>query len=69
MSAWRKAPSIRSWSTLERRWTSCLAEASSEEHEWLSLLRDTHDLLDICRSTQSEFLRETLESEAEHVNR
>ncbi len=44
-------------------------EASAEELQWLSLLRDTHDLLDTCRATQSQFLRQTLESEAEQVNR
>ncbi len=45
------------------------AGAGEEQLQWLSLLRDTHDLLDICRSTQSDFLKETLESEAEQVNR
>jgi diguanylate cyclase (GGDEF)-like protein/PAS domain S-box-containing protein len=45
------------------------AEACSEDLQWLTLLRDTHQLLDICRSTQSDFLRQSLESEAETVNR
>jgi diguanylate cyclase (GGDEF)-like protein/PAS domain S-box-containing protein/putative nucleotidyltransferase with HDIG domain len=44
------------------------SKAGSEELQWLSLLRETHDLLDICRSTQSDYLKETLESEGEHVN-
>lgn len=45
------------------------AGAQAEELQWLSLLRDTHTLLDACRATQSEFLKETLETEAENFNR
>lgn len=44
------------------------AGAEAEELQWLSLMRETHELLDICRATQSDFLKETLESEAENVN-
>jgi len=43
------------------------SEASAEELQWLSLFRDTHELMDLCRATQSDFLRKTLESEAEQV--
>ncbi len=43
-------------------------EAGSEELQWLSLFRDTHELMDLCRATQSDFLRKTLESEADQVN-
>ena len=42
--------------------------ATAEELQWMSLLRDTHALLDACRSTQSEFLKESLETEAENFN-
>lgn len=35
-------------------------QAKAEEVQWLELLRDTHDLLDICRATQSEYLRAAL---------
>jgi diguanylate cyclase (GGDEF)-like protein/putative nucleotidyltransferase with HDIG domain len=42
--------------------------ASEEELQWVSLLRDTHDLLDICRATQSDFLKETLEAESEQFS-
>ncbi|MDG2222148.1 MAG: diguanylate cyclase [Rubripirellula sp.] len=34
----------------------------AEEQEWLNVLRDTHNLLDVCHATQSQFLRESLES-------
>ena len=44
------------------------SEAGSEELQWLSLFRDTHELMDLCRATQSDFLRKTLESEADQVN-
>ncbi|MAI32712.1 MAG: diguanylate cyclase [Rhodopirellula sp.] len=43
-------------------------EANGEELQWLSLFRDTHELMDLCRATQSDFLRETLETEANQVN-
>ena len=42
-------------------------EAGSEELQWLALFRDTHELMDLCRATQSDFLRKTLESEADQV--
>lgn len=38
-------------------------QASEEEPQWLQLLRDTHDLLDLCRATQSDYLRESLAGE------
>ncbi len=41
----------------------------SEEKQWLQVLRDTHELLDACRATQSQFLRESLESISERINR
>ena len=40
----------------------------TEEAQWLQVLRDTHELLDTCRATQSMFLRESLESVSERVN-
>ena len=40
----------------------------SEEAQWLQVLRDTHELLDVCRATQSMFLRQSLESVSERVN-
>jgi hypothetical protein len=43
------------------------SEASAEDLQWLSLFRDTHELMDLCRATQSDFLRKTLESEAEQI--
>ncbi|MAI73323.1 MAG: hypothetical protein CMM01_20805 [Rhodopirellula sp.] len=43
-------------------------EANEEELQWLSLFRDTHELMDLCRAIQSDFLRETLETEADQVN-
>ena len=42
-------------------------QASEENVQWLSLLRDTHDLLDICRAKQSDYLRDTLASEIDAV--
>jgi diguanylate cyclase (GGDEF)-like protein/PAS domain S-box-containing protein len=44
------------------------AEANSEDLQWLTLLSETHDLLDICRHTQSEYLKIALESESIRVN-
>ncbi|MEM1067769.1 MAG: diguanylate cyclase [Planctomycetota bacterium] len=40
----------------------------SEESQWLQVLRDTHELLDVCRSTQSQFLKQSLESISERIN-
>ncbi len=34
-----------------------------DDIEWIELLRDTRDLLDICRSAQNEILRDTLEDD------
>jgi diguanylate cyclase (GGDEF)-like protein/PAS domain S-box-containing protein len=45
------------------------SEAGSEELQWLALFRDTHELMDLCRATQSDFLRKTLECEADQVNK
>ncbi len=42
-------------------------QAGADEIEWLSLLRETNELLDICRKTQSGYLREWLESDAENM--
>jgi diguanylate cyclase (GGDEF)-like protein/PAS domain S-box-containing protein len=42
--------------------------AGKEDVQWLFLLRDTHELLDMCRSTQSTFLRQTLECEVKPMN-
>ncbi len=42
--------------------------AADETTQWVSLLRDTYDLMDICRSTQSDFLQSLLEAEADQVN-
>ena len=42
-------------------------QAQAEEIQWLGLLRETHELLDICRATQSNYLRQTLASEAQHA--
>lgn len=39
-------------------------QACAEEIQWLKLLRDTHELLDICRSAQSDLLRQTLACDA-----
>jgi diguanylate cyclase (GGDEF)-like protein/putative nucleotidyltransferase with HDIG domain len=43
-------------------------QAGEEEVQWLTLMRDTHELLDMCRSTQSNFLRQTLECEVKPLN-
>lgn len=44
-------------------------QASAEDVQWLGLLRDTHELLDMCRATQSNYLRETLSSNRESAAR
>lgn len=41
--------------------------ASEDDCQSLSLLRDTHELLDLCRATQSEFLKSSLVCEAEQL--
>jgi len=38
--------------------------AASEDVQWLDLLRETHELLDVCRAAQTEFLRQSLEADA-----
>ena len=43
-------------------------EATEEEKQWVSLIRDTYDLMDLCRSTQSDFMQSLLEFEAAQVN-
>ena len=42
--------------------------AVNEDTQWVSLIRETYDLMDLCRSTQSEFLQSLLEAEGLHVN-
>lgn len=43
-------------------------DAAKEDSQWEKLLRDTHELLDTCRSAQNEFLKSTLEVESDHIN-
>ena len=38
--------------------------ASSEEIQWIDLLNETRDLMDTCRATQTEFLRDSLSAES-----
>ncbi len=45
-----------------------LERAAGEDIQWIMLLRETHRLLDICRATQSDFLRENLESGSQAAN-
>ncbi len=40
----------------------------NENAVWVSLLRQTYDLVDLCRATQSDFLKRSLERDAEQVN-
>ena len=42
--------------------------AVAEEVQWISLIREAYDLMDLCRSTQSEFLQSLLEAEAMFIN-
>lgn len=42
-------------------------QAAAEDVQWLSLLRDTHDLLDMCRATQSDYLRQSLATDVESL--
>lgn len=42
-------------------------DAASEDCAWHSLLEQTNELLDVCRSTQSSYLKSSLEQEAEHI--
>lgn len=42
--------------------------AANEDTQWVSLIREAYDLMDLCRSTQSNFLQSLLEAEAIHVN-
>jgi diguanylate cyclase (GGDEF)-like protein/PAS domain S-box-containing protein len=42
--------------------------AADEETQWVSLIRDTYDLMDLCRSAQCQFLQNSLEAEAAQVN-
>ena len=44
------------------------SKATDDDLQWESMLRDTFELMDICRATQSDYLKATLEHEAEHVN-
>lgn len=41
--------------------------AADEEVQWVTLLRDTYDLMDLCRATQSEFLQSLLEADAAQI--
>ncbi len=38
-------------------------QAAKDGIQWITLLRETHQLLDICRATQSDLLRENLEQD------
>lgn len=40
-------------------------DSQREERQWSSLLRQTHDLIDLCRATQSDYLKKSLERDAE----
>ncbi|TWU59914.1 putative diguanylate cyclase YdaM [Rubripirellula tenax] len=42
--------------------------AKSEDRAWLIVLRQTHDLVDMCRAAQSDFLKRSLERDAEQIN-
>ncbi|MFK8111020.1 MAG: diguanylate cyclase [Rubripirellula sp.] len=42
--------------------------ANLEETQWITLLQNTHELLDLCRHTQSEYLKTSLELEVERIN-
>ncbi|MGB7324455.1 MAG: diguanylate cyclase [Rubripirellula sp.] len=42
--------------------------AKTEDATWVALLRQSYDLVDLCRSTQSDFLKRSLERDAEQVN-
>ncbi len=44
------------------------AEALDENTQWVSLIREAYDLMDMCRSMQTDFLQSLLEAEAAHVN-
>ena len=39
-------------------------QINGEEIEWITLLRETHDLLDLCRTTQGEILSATLQEDS-----
>ena len=41
-------------------------QAACEGVQWIALLRETHQLLDICRATQSDLLRENLEQNSQN---
>jgi diguanylate cyclase (GGDEF)-like protein/PAS domain S-box-containing protein len=55
--------------TIESAAEKIKVEATDENTQWVSLIRDTYDLMDLCRSTQSEFMQSLLEFEAAQVNR
>jgi HD-GYP domain-containing protein (c-di-GMP phosphodiesterase class II) len=42
--------------------------AVDEDTQWVSLIREAYDLMDLCRATQSEFMQMLLKAEAIHVN-
>lgn len=44
------------------------ASAGAENVEWLGLLQETNNLLDLCRNTQSQYLRNSLECESIRIN-